>query len=152
MSRTGTPDVAVIDAQLQGLSGIETARGLYDEFAVPSVLLVGAAHGALVVEAVDAGVYAILLKPSSPEQVRAAIEVAFQLGRAHVEMESEIESLERRLTDRKVIEQAKWVLVSQQGMTEPDAAQHINRSARNARRTAADVAMEILTKAGVTPR
>lgn len=152
MSRTGTPDVALIDAQLTGLSGLETARGLYDEFAVPSVLLVAQAHPALIVDAVDAGVFSVLVKPASPEQVRASVEVAFQLGRGQIEMESEIESLERRLTDRKIIEQAKWVLVSQQGMTEPDAAQHINRSARNARRTAADVAMEILNKAGVTPR
>jgi len=55
-----------------------------------------------------------------------------------------IARLERQLASRKVVERAKWVLVGQQGMTEPDAHFYLQKLARDRRQRVEDVAAEIV--------
>ena len=56
----------------------------------------------------------------------------------------EIISLKERLEHRKIIEQAKWVLVKRKNIDEPDAMRMLQRHARNNRRTLVDVAKAVL--------
>jgi response regulator NasT len=62
----------------------------------------------------------------------------------HADQHSEINSLKDRLEHRKVIEQAKWVIVKRKGVDEPEAMKLLQRQARNNRRTLVDVARSVL--------
>ena len=55
-----------------------------------------------------------------------------------------ISSLEERLENRKIIEQAKWLLVEKKSIDEPEAMRVLQRQARNNRRTLVDVAQSLL--------
>ena len=48
------------------------------------------------------------------------------------------------MENRKIIEQAKWLLVSKKGIDEPEAMRVLQRQARNNRRTLVQVAQSLL--------
>jgi AmiR/NasT family two-component response regulator len=52
------------------------------------------------------------------------------------------------LEDRRVIEQAKWLLVSKRGMTEPVAMQMLRQAARDTRKGMTEVAAGVLAELG----
>ena len=53
-------------------------------------------------------------------------------------------NLKERLENRKIIEQAKWVIVSRKGVEEPEAMRMLQRRARDNRRSLVEVATAIL--------
>jgi len=68
------PDVAVMDTELPGLSGIETARGLrHLQPGVNVIFLSAQSHASLVREAVEVGARGYLTKDSDDEELAKAI-------------------------------------------------------------------------------
>lgn len=61
--RTTKPDVAVLDARMPGMSGIEVARAAAEEgLETANVIYTGAADHALLLDAADAGIRGFVLK------------------------------------------------------------------------------------------
>ena len=56
----------------------------------------------------------------------------------------QIEGLKERLEDRKIIEQAKWILVKRKSVEEPEAMKMLQKQARNNRRSLIDVARAVV--------
>jgi response regulator NasT len=56
------------------------------------------------------------------------------------------EDLEKKMQDRKIIEQAKWMLVDKMNMTEPQAHRYIQKRAMDTRQSQLTVAQEIISK------
>ena len=139
-----SPDLAVLDIRMPGTTGLEAARTIYQRFGVPVVILSAYSDPEYVDDAADSGVFGYLLKPVSQDQLRAALDVAWKRFQRSCDQSAEIESLRQRLEDRKIIEQAKWILVKRKSIDEPEAMRLLQRHARNNRRTLADVARSIL--------
>jgi response regulator NasT len=144
LARSGSPDLGLFDIKMPQLDGIAAAQRVFTESLVPVVILSAYSDAPQIAAAQDAGVFAYLVKPATADQLRATVGIAWSAFRRHVEQQANAESLQKRLDERKIIEQAKWILVSTKGMTEPDAAHHLNRTARSARRATVDVAREIV--------
>ena len=85
-----------------------------------------------------------LLKPVTQDQLRVNISVAWGKFLDYAASNQEITQLKQRLEDRKIIEQAKWLLVDRKAITEPDAMKQLQRQARNHRRTLVDVARSLI--------
>jgi response regulator NasT len=144
LAETARPDIAVLDIQMPKKNGLEAARILFEEFDIPVVIVSAYAEREYTEDAQLAGVFGYVIKPASRDQLRVAIEVAwarYQDYRAEQEM---ADDLHRRLEERKAVERAKWILVSQRGMTEPQAMQTLQKMARDTRRKLIHVAREIL--------
>jgi AmiR/NasT family two-component response regulator len=73
-----------------------------------------------------------------------AIEVALSRFSEVRALEREVETLSDRLETRKVVERAKGLLQSNQGMTEPEAFKWIQRAAMDRRTTMKHVAEVVL--------
>jgi response regulator NasT len=56
----------------------------------------------------------------------------------------ENDSLRKRLEERRVIEKAKWILVSRRAIAEPDAMTLLQKKARDTRRPLVEVAQGII--------
>ncbi len=59
-------------------------------------------------------------------------------------MESKVKDLEERLATRKVVEQAKGLLMQKQGLTEQEAFRRIQKLSMNNRKSMREVAEAIL--------
>ncbi len=144
IARTATPDLALFDIRMPEMDGITAARQVFDELVIPVVILSAYSDERNVRAAQSAGVFGYLVKPTPESQLNAAIQVAWERYRQLVAARAENESLKNRLEERKFIEQAKWILVSRQGLSEPDAMRTLQKKSRDARRKLVDIAREVI--------
>jgi CheY-like chemotaxis protein len=75
-ARKTQPDVAILDVKMPRLDGIEAARRIYAERPIPILMLTAYSERALVDRAIDAGVFAYLVKPFREEEVVPAVKAA----------------------------------------------------------------------------
>ena len=138
------PDLAIFDIKMPGLDGVSAARVVAEEGLCGVIVLTAFSQRDLIESARDAGVLAYLMKPFQKPELVAAIEVAVARHRERDALAAEVHNLEDRLATRKLIDQAKAVLLKQ-GLTESEAFAEIQKSAMNSRSTMKAVAQAIVS-------
>src|SRR4029078_7798737 len=63
LARSAEPDLALLAVKLRRLDGLEAARLILDERAIPIVMVTAYGEEELVARAVEAGVFGYLVKP-----------------------------------------------------------------------------------------
>jgi len=149
LARDSAPDVCVLDVKMPVLDGIDAAKKLTEEQIAPAILLTAYSDTELIGRARDSGVFGYLVKPFKPSDLAPAIEVARSRFEQNKTLANEITSLQSRLDARRVIEQAKGVLMKQEGITEDEAYRRIQQQSMNARMSMKEVAEAILVAEGV---
>lgn len=142
--RLESPCLALVDIRMPKMDGLTAAKNLYTEFGVPVVIFSAYSDEQYVDEGNDIGVFGYLLKPATQDQLRVAIAVAWRRYLESREQAGEIDRLETRLAERRVIEQAKWMLVERRGISEPDALRLLQREARRRRAPLIEVAQGLI--------
>jgi response regulator NasT len=148
-ARASRPDLILMDIRMPRRDGLSAAREVYEQLGVPVVVLSAYTEGTDLVGAQQAGVFGYMVKPVQREQLRVAIDVAWNRFQLHKSQSDEAQKLRKRLDERRVIEQAKWAMVSGKGMTEPDAMKALQRRARDNRAPLVDIANAVLKEMGV---
>jgi two-component system, response regulator PdtaR len=138
------PDLVILDIQMPVLDGLSAAEQIAGARVAPVIVLTAFSQRELVERARDAGAMAYLVKPFSKNDLVPAIEVARARFTELTALDSEVKTLEERLETRKVVEKAKGVLMSEQGMTEGEAFRWIQRTAMNQRTSMKALAESIL--------
>ncbi len=151
MAHKTLPDMALLDIRMPKKDGLAVAEQLYKELAIPTVILSAYADAEYLDAAKRGGVFAYLVKPVAEGQLRATLELAWQRYRDSMEAQAEVADLRRRLEERRLVEQAKWRLVSEKQMAEPDALKAMQKVARDRRISLAQIAQTIIDT-GVLPK
>jgi two-component system, response regulator PdtaR len=138
------PDLVIMDVKMPRRDGIDAAKEIASKRIAPIVILTAFSQRDLVEQARDAGAMAYLVKPFSITDLIPAIEVAVSRFNEITALEEEVATLSDRLETRKLIERAKGLLQSKQGMTEPEAFKWIQRAAMDRRTTMKRVAEVVL--------
>jgi len=138
------PDLVILDIQMPELDGLSAAEQIAAARVAPVIVLTAFSQRELVERARDAGAMAYLVKPFSKNDLVPAIEVARARFAEMTALDGEVRTLEERLETRKVVERAKGVLMTEQGMTEADAFRWIQRTAMNERTSMKALAERIL--------
>lgn len=138
------PDLALLDVMMPGLDGIEAARQITENADVAVIMLTAFSQRELIDAASDAGAMGYLVKPYQRDDLVPAIELAIARRRELADLTESLESAQRRLRDRALIDRAKGVLLDRYGMSEADAFRFLQRNAMSNRRRMAEVALEVL--------
>jgi two-component system, response regulator PdtaR len=138
------PDLVIMDVKMPRRDGIDAAAEIAQKRIAPIVVLTAFSQRDLVERARDAGAMAYLVKPFNINDLVPAIEVAVSRFAEISALETEVASLGDRLETRKLVERAKGLLQSKQGMTEPEAFKWIQRAAMDRRTTMKRVAEVVL--------
>lgn len=138
------PDLVIMDVKMPRRDGIDAASEIATKRIAPIVILTAFSQRDLVEKARDAGAMAYLVKPFSKTDLVPAIEVAVSRFGELTALEKEVQTLADRLETRKLVERAKGVLQSTQGLTEPEAFKWIQRAAMDRRTTMKRVAEVVL--------
>jgi two-component system, response regulator PdtaR len=148
LAREKKPDLAVLDVKMPRLDGIEAARRILAERPIPIVMLTAYGHDELVARAVEAGVFAYLVKPFRESDLLPAIQTAKARYAELEALREEAESLAEALATRKVVERAKGLLMEQEGLSEQDAFTRLQRVSQTSGRPMKVVAEALIATFG----
>ncbi len=144
LARSKRPDLAILDVKMPRLDGIEAARRILDERAIPIVMLTAYGQRELVARAVEAGVFGYLVKPFREAQLGPAIDVTLARFREFEQLNKELGDTREALEARKVIERAKGFLMERYGLNEAEAFRRIQKRSMDNRKPMKEVAEAIL--------
>ncbi|WP_034272251.1 ANTAR domain-containing response regulator [Haloechinothrix halophila] len=142
------PDLVILDVKMPKMDGIDAAAKITGDRIAPVVILTAFSQRDLVMRARDAGTMAYLVKPFAKRDLVPAIELAVSRFSELQALEAEVAGLTDRLETRKVIDRAKGLLMTSQGLTEPDAFRWIQRTAMDRRTTMKAVAEAVVESIG----
>jgi response regulator NasT len=138
------PDLIITDIKMPGLDGIEACTQICRERAIP-VILVSAYHEPMLIERAEADhVLAYLVKPIGLADLQPAIAIAMRRFSELQSLHQECDDLRQALADRKVIEQAKGLLMKLTGIDERDAFARLQSLAADHNQKLVEAARSIL--------
>ena len=124
------PDLVVMDVKMPHLDGIEAARRILAMRPVPIVMLTAYASQDLVDRAAEVGVFGYLVKPFREQDLLPAIAAARARHEELQALRAEAESLADALAARKVIEQAKGLLMEKEQLSEQEAFARLRKASQ----------------------
>src|SRR6478672_12047092 len=130
LARSAEPDLALLDVKMPRLDGIEAARRILDERAIPIVMVTAYGEEELVARAVEAGVFGYLVKPFRESDLLPAIATARARHEELQALREEADSLAEALAARKAIERAKGLLMEKEGLSEQDAFARLRKASQ----------------------
>ena len=141
------PDLCILDIKMPIMDGLAAAEKIAGSRIAPVIILTAFSQRDLVERARAAGAMAYLVKPFQQSDLVPAIEIAMSRFAEVAALEAEVAGLTDRLETRKAVERAKGTLMTQYGMTEPQAFKWIQRTAMDHRLTMREVAERIIEEA-----
>jgi response regulator NasT len=142
--RASSAEVIVCDIDAPSRDSLESMRALNRDEPRPVVMFVDRGEPGAIVEAMEAGVAAYVIEGLSPHRVRSVIDVAVARFVAHQGIKAELEQARAALSDRKLVERAKILLMSRRGLSEPDAHRRLRRLAMEQGKRLRDVAESVI--------
>ena len=144
LARDLKPDLLIMDIRMPGIDGIDAAKQITAERPVPIVLVTAYSEKSLAERAADAGIFAYLMKPVSEADLLPAIILATSRFEEFRELRKDIEDLREALEARKLIEQAKGILMNRRNLTEQEAFRRMQLQSQNENRKLVDIARAII--------
>lgn len=144
LARQLRPDAVVMDIKMPDMDGIEAAKVLTEERVAPVILVTAYSEKALIQRAQEAGVVAYITKPFRPNDLAPAIEVGVARFQEFETLREENRSMKETLETRKLVDRAKGILMTSQGLNEADAFRKIQKMSMDTRRPMKDIAQAII--------
>jgi AmiR/NasT family two-component response regulator len=121
LARERQPDLAIMDVNMPKLDGIEAARTILAERPLPIVMLTAYADEASVARAVEAGVYAYVVKPFREQDLIPAIRAAQARYEELLTLKTQFDSMAEAFAAQKSVEEAKSLLMLKEGLSAGEA-------------------------------
>lgn len=138
------PDLVITDIKMPDMDGIEASLLICRERPVP-VILVSAYHDPQLIERAEADhVQAYLVKPIGKADLAPAIAVAVRRFNEMQALRQEASDLRQALADRKLIEQAKGILMRVTGLDEKEAFRRLRELAADKNQQLIDAAKSVV--------
>ena len=141
------PDVIVIDLENPKRDTLEHFFVLSRAIQRPIAMFVDRSDGAMIEKAVEAGVSAYVVDGLKKERVKPILDMAISRFNAFSRLTRELEQARSELEDRKIIDQAKGILMATRGLSEADAYALLRSTAMNKNRRIIEIAQSLITAA-----
>lgn len=143
--REAAADVIVCDLDNPSRDAIESMRALNRDEPRPVVMFVDRSDPDSIAAAMSAGVAAYVIEGLVPGRVKAVIDVAVARFKAHQSLRNELVEAQAALSDRKLVERAKGILMRTRRLSEDEAYRTLRRLAMDQGKRLADVAESVIT-------
>ena len=144
-----TPDVIFIDLENPKRDTLEHFFSLSRAIQRPIAMFVDRSDGAMIEKAVEAGVSAYVVDGLKKERVKPILDMAISRFNAFSRLTRELEEARSALEERKIIDQAKGILMKTKGLGEPEAYALLRKTAMNQNRRLVDLAQSLITAANL---
>lgn len=140
----GSQGIDLVITEIQP-AGMDAVQQLMEQHGIPFIIVSDVQSDEAIELASKSHAFAILVKPVREADLKAAICVATQRFEELKLFQLEAQSLRQALDDRKIIEQAKGIVMRTMPLDEAEAFKHLQMFARQRRQKLVDVARSIVT-------
>lgn len=141
------PDVIVIDLENPNRDMLENMFQLSRAVKRPIAMFVDRSDQEAMQSAIDAGVSAYVVDGLRQERVKSILDMAISRFNAFSRLERELEEARGALEGRKVVDQAKALIMKSRGVDEAAAYKLLRTAAMNGNRKIVDVAESLVMSA-----
>ena len=140
------PDLAILDIKMPGMDGLRAAREITSRHQVAVLLLTAFSQRDLIEEARDSGVSAYLVKPFQPRELLPAVAEVLSKARQDwaIDAEHPGDGAEDKIATRRLVDEAKAILMERHELPETEAFGFIQRTAMQNRARMRDVAQQVV--------
>jgi len=138
------PDMIVVDAQSQARDTLEHVVMSTRDERRPIVLFTDDADTSHVGAAIAAGVTAYVVDGLAPERIKPVLDVALARFQHEEALRRELADARTQLSDRKLIDRAKGLLMSRQQLSEDEAYARLRKTAMDRGLRVAEVAQRLI--------
>ena len=139
-----SPDLVIMDIKMPEMDGLSAAAAINQERVTPIIILSGYSDQKSVQRASELGVYAYLSKPVDLRELVPSIEITMNRFRDSMKLRQERNKLKTELQGRKLIEQAKGILMRRLDCSEEDAMRKLRKASRDQNIKIAEAAKQII--------
>ncbi|MBR5926051.1 MAG: ANTAR domain-containing protein [Firmicutes bacterium] len=139
-------DFIIINSPLNDGTGSSFAADCCERSSSAVLLLIKGELYAEVYDKITSSGSFLLSQPVSKQNMTLALEWMGSTRERLRQHEAESQSFEEKMNEIRSVNRAKWILISQQGMDEPQAHRYIEKQAMDRGISRKDVAMEIIQK------
>ncbi len=139
------PDLVITDIKMPDVDGLDAALEIYQQHPTPIILVTGYTDRQFIERAMENHILAYLIKPIRQAELEAAIALAQRRFEEFRALQQEADDLRQALADRKIIEQAKGILMKHMNLGEQEAFRRLQKLASSRRQKLVSVAESIVT-------
>ncbi|MCY0966553.1 ANTAR domain-containing response regulator [Parathalassolituus penaei] len=139
------PDVIIIDIESPDRDMLEHMTVLNQHNPKPVIMFSDEDDPATIEKAVRAGVSAYVVDGLNPSRVKSIMAVAVARFREFQALRGELEKTRNQLQDRRLMDEAKAILMKQKNMTEDEAYHAMRKMAMDRGQRLTDVARNIIS-------
>jgi two-component system, response regulator / RNA-binding antiterminator len=143
------PDVILIDLENPSRDVLEQMFQVSRVVKRPVAMFVEQSDTASIEAAIDAGVSAYIVDGLKKERVKHVVDISIMRFKAFSRLKDELDAAKTALSERKVIDRAKGILMRAKNLPEDEAYALLRKTAMNEKRRIADIAQSIITAADV---
>ena len=144
LNQTVDADVVVLDLKMPGMDGLEAAQHIMATRPVPVVICTAYYDDSAVDSAANLGVYAYIVKPCRLADLLPTFSMAISRFHDVKLLKNEVESLEDALENRKLMEQAKGIVMRNRRVSEEEAHRFLQRESQRQSKPLPDLAKAII--------
>ncbi|MGE3247447.1 MAG: ANTAR domain-containing response regulator [Beijerinckiaceae bacterium] len=141
------PDVVIIDLENPNRDMIEHALAVSRSVRRPIAMFVDRTDAAMTEAAIDAGVSAYVVDGLRKERVKPIIDMAISRFNAVERMRRDLDEARTELSERKIVDRAKALLMRTRGLSEDEAYKLLRSTAMNQSRKMSQVAESLIMAA-----
>jgi len=143
------PDAVLIDSDSPSRDILEQLVIVSRDNPRPVVMFADDADQEVIKQAIRAGVAAYVYDGIKPSRIKALLEVAAARFQADQQLKQELAKTQDKLSERKLVEKAKGILMQQKQLSEDEAYQLLRRTAMNRNIRIAELAEQIVATANL---
>jgi two-component system, response regulator / RNA-binding antiterminator len=141
------PDIIIIDTESPSRDVLEHVVMVSRDQPRPIVMFASDGASDTIREAVRAGVSAYVVDGLDPSRVKGIIDVAVARFKEYQELVSELAEANLKLSERKLVERAKGLLMKSRGFSEDEAYHALRRMAMTRKQRLGEVAKTVIDMA-----
>jgi response regulator NasT len=145
MAEELNPTLIILDIKMPKKDGIEAAKEISAKAPVPIILITGLSSDEMATKAIDAGVFAYLVKPITKKHLEPAIKLALARYEEFDNLKGEVENLKDAIDTRKLVERAKGILMKRCNLSEEDAFKLLQTHSQKENRKMREIAESIIS-------
>jgi len=144
LSQAAFPDLIVFSVKIPDGYVLDQVRRVSVSYPCPMVMFAGKSTDQLTKEAINSGISALIVDGFRPERLKSILSLAVARFEEMQVLKAKLFETQRALSDRKMIDRAKGILMEQSGVSEDQAYKRLRSMAITEKLKIAEVAKNLI--------